>query len=84
MSTQDNLEAVQRTLAEKLNCTIEADLAKLAGVKPDSVVDWRRRGQGPPYVKLGTTFLYPNPHLAAWLHSRIRGTDADGRSPAIL
>lgn len=79
-----DIEARQRALAEKLDCTIEPDVAVLAGVQVESVVDWRRRRKGPPYVKFGTTFLYPNVHLAAWLQNQMSGGDEGGRPAAIL
>jgi hypothetical protein len=75
--------SIQRALAERLDCIIEDDLATLANVLPSTVIDWRRRGAGPPYVKLGNTVLYPCIHLAAYLHAHVRG-GISANEPAIL
>lgn len=32
---------------------------------------WRHRGEGPPYVKLGTRVLYQGSELNAWLDERV-------------
>jgi Helix-turn-helix domain len=29
--------------------------------------DWRRKGEGPPYVRIGRKIFYNNESLAAWL-----------------
>ena len=32
---------------------------------------WRHRGEGPPYVKLGARVLYQGSELNAWLDERV-------------
>lgn len=74
-------KATQQALAERLDCATEDDLAVLANVQLATVIDWRRRGEGPPYVKLGNVILYPHIYLAEYLHANVRGIKVE---PAIL
>ncbi len=48
-----------------------AQVAKITGVSARTLEGWRRRGEGPPYVKLAPhTVRYDPEALAAWLRMK--------------
>ena len=60
--------------------------AKALGVRPRTLEDWRRRGGGPPYVRLSATRVrYHLDSLEAWLQSRTATCTAEevAREPVI-
>lgn len=59
-------------LAERLNCLTEDDLLLLAGITSTTAETWRKRGEGPGFVRAGRRVLYPAAAVAAWLASRTR------------
>ncbi len=61
----------RRDLAARLDCILEDELQELAQVKSSTLEAWRKRGTGPPYVRLGNAFLYPCAATAAFLASRL-------------
>jgi DNA-binding transcriptional regulator YiaG len=69
-----------RQLAEQLNYFTEEDFALLANATPLTVEAWRKRGQGPAYVRLGRRFYYPAAAVKAYLEktTRTRNTTAGG------
>ena len=67
----DELER-QRKLAESVECVLEDDVCLLGDVEPGTTSAWRKRGEGPPYLRFGKTFLYPVRELADHLRQRIR------------
>ena len=70
-TTKDEQEAVAE-LARSLDCLTEGDLCRLAKATPATVEAWRKRHQGPDYVLIGNTFLYPRDSLKQLLQSRVR------------
>jgi predicted DNA-binding transcriptional regulator AlpA len=42
-------------------------LAAELGMKPESLADWRHRGKGPRYVKLGQLVRYRRSDVEDWL-----------------
>ena len=45
--------------------------AEALGVQPRTLEDWRRRGGGPPYIRVSTTRVrYSLDALEAWLDER--------------
>ena len=56
------LAAIQTTtrdsLANGLGFMTEEQLALLAMVKPSTVEDWRKRGNGPSYTRFGSAYFY--------------------------
>ncbi len=44
--------------------------AGIIHVKPETLPAWRHRGEGPPYIKVGSLVRYPDDLLRAWLASR--------------
>lgn len=59
-------------LADSIGYTTEEDFIALAGITPSTAEAWRKRGEGPAYVRAGRSFLYPKAGIADWLHSRLR------------
>jgi hypothetical protein len=62
----------RKALAERLDHFTEDDLVLLTDAKPSTIQAWRKRGEGPPYVRVGCAFLYPRKSLQDWLESRTR------------
>lgn len=69
-----------RQMAEQLDCFIEEDFQQLAGATPNTVEAWRKRGQGPAYIRLGTRYLYPRKAVAKHLESITRERMALGKA----
>ena len=61
-----------RNMAESLDCFIEEDFQQLAGATANTVEAWRKRGQGPAYIRLGNRYLYPRKAVAKHLESITR------------
>lgn len=51
----------------------EKDLAAALQMKPQSLADWRHRGQGPRYVKMGQLVRYRISDVQEWLDTRVTG-----------
>lgn len=45
----------------------QRETAALLRLGVHTLYRWRRRGEGPPCVRLAKSFLYPADKLAAWL-----------------
>ena len=45
----------------------EKDLATALAMQPQSLADWRHRGHGPPYLKLGHLVRYRVADVQDWL-----------------
>lgn len=50
--------ATRNALANGLGFMTEEQVAMLAMVKPATVEDWRKRGNGPTYTRFGSAFFY--------------------------
>jgi predicted DNA-binding transcriptional regulator AlpA len=59
-------------LAADLECLTSEDLQLLADCNESTIESWRKRGDGPAYVRAGNRFLYPRAAVSEWLQSRIR------------
>jgi hypothetical protein len=59
-------------LAKLVNCLDELAFAALAGVKLTTLEAWRKRGEGPEYVLLGRSYLYPIAAVQAYIDRRVR------------
>lgn len=77
-----NSEGIARVrhMAEQLDCLIEEDFQLLAGATANTVEAWRKRGQGPAYIRLGTRYLYPRKAVAKHLESITRERTALGKA----
>lgn len=65
-------EARLRVLADRLDCFTEYDLMVLTDTTPSTVEAWRKRGEGPAYVRAGNRYFYPRAKVVEWLHGRVR------------
>ena len=54
-------------MAEVLN---EKQVAKMLGVKIGTLSNWRSRGEGPKYVKIGAKPRYTEQAINDWLAAR--------------
>lgn len=63
-------------MAEGLLTTVEA--AARLGIARRTLEDWRVRGGGPPFAKLGSRVLYDPAELAAFVQARTRTNTAGG------
>ena len=68
---EDDIEHIRR-MAESLDCLLEDDFRLLAGATRVTVEAWRKRGQGPAYIRLGNRVLYPREAVSAYLRSITR------------
>lgn len=48
----------------------EREVASLLGVSHRTVQDWRRRGVGPPFWKMGRSVRYATSDLQQWLETQ--------------
>ena len=69
-STQDQERVC--TLAQSMDCIIEADLCLLAGITAGTAETWRKRGRGPAYILAGNKYLYPRKAVVEFLESNVR------------
>ena len=58
-----------RQMAERLDCFVEEDFQLLALATGNTVEAWRKRGQGPAYIRLGNRYLYPRKAVSKYLDS---------------
>lgn len=58
-----------RHMAERLDCFVEEDFQLLAKATENTVEAWRKRGQGPAYIRFGNRYLYPCKAVAKYLES---------------
>ncbi|KGQ17869.1 hypothetical protein LF41_1723 [Lysobacter dokdonensis DS-58] len=68
---KSNIERI-RKMADSLDCLLEEDFRMLAGATQSTVEAWRKRGQGPAYIRLGNRVLYPREAVAEHLRSITR------------
>jgi hypothetical protein len=53
-----------RALADRLDCLTEQDFQLLTGATAGTVEAWRKRHQGPDYIRLGNRYFYPRAAVA--------------------
>lgn len=70
------------TLDERTRTTDTDGAAERLGVTPETLRNWRWRGDGPRYLKLGRAVRYRLIDLAAWLDERTRTSTSDDGSAA--
>ena len=54
------------------------ELAEFLQVDPERLYEWRRKGDGPRFVKLGRDVRYRRADVHAWLEANLRSTTKDG------
>lgn len=69
-----------RALADRLDCLTEEDFQLLADATPGTVEAWRKRNQGPSYIRLGNRYFYPRTAVADFMQSRTRERKALGKA----
>ncbi len=62
--------------------TDENGAAVILNVEPPSLRAWRRKGQGPPYLRIGRLIRYSIEDLEEWLAQRRFTSSAHERSCA--
>ncbi|MGO4551258.1 helix-turn-helix transcriptional regulator [Lysobacter sp. 2RAF19] len=68
---QNEIERI-RKMADSVDCLLEDDFRLLAGATKSTVEAWRKRGQGPAYIRLGNRVLYPREAVSEYLRSITR------------
>ncbi len=68
---EEDIERIRR-MADSLDCLLEDDFRLLAGATRGTVEAWRKRGQGPAYIRLGNRVLYPRDAVSDYLRSIVR------------
>ena len=59
------------------NLLTEKQLADRLNVSRRTVQDWRYRGGGPPYIKMGSAVRYQESAVAEWLGAREYSSTTD-------
>jgi len=78
---EEDVERIRR-MADSLGCLVEDDFRLLAGATRGTVEAWRKRGQGPAYIRLGNRVLYPRDAVSDYLRSLVR--ERNHRTGAML
>lgn len=68
---EEDIERIRR-MADSLDCLLEDDFRLLAGATRTTVEAWRKRGQGPSYIRLGNRVLHPRDAVSEYLRSILR------------
>lgn len=75
MATKQQQQQQRQEIAKALDCFTSEDLRALAGITESTEEAWRKRHKGPPYVLLGTQYLYPRKGVAEYLQALVRAPD---------
>jgi len=51
-------------------------VAQMLGISTSSLEKWRRRGEGPPFARVGRQIRYPCAALEKWVASQTQSSDA--------
>ena len=70
------------TLDDRTRTTDTEGAADRLGITPETLRNWRWRGEGPPFLKLGRAVRYRLSDLSAWLDARTRTSTSDDGSHA--
>lgn len=61
-----------RQVVQQMGYMPEGDFQRLAGITPSTAEGWRKRGDGPAWVRLGNAVYYPVEGVSSFLKARIR------------
>ena len=61
-----------RCLVDRLDCFTEEDFLLLTDASPSTLEQWRKRGEGPAYIRAANRILYPRQAVVDWLQTRLR------------
>ena len=50
--------------------------AESLGIKPITLYQWRTKGQGPPFFKIGKRIWYDPDDVDRWIRTQRNGSDA--------
>ncbi len=70
------------TLDDRTRTTDTEGAAVLLGMTPETLRNWRYRGDGPPFLKVGRSVRYRLFDLAEWLDGCVRASTSDPGSDA--
>ena len=70
--------AMRSALANDLGFMTEEQVAMLAMVKPATIEDWRKRGNGPTYTRFGSAFFYAIDDVKEHLKSLTKHRSREG------
>ena len=57
----------------------QEEAASLLAIKPDTLAQWRTRGQGPAFCKLGRAIRYPRRTLVAYCEEGVCSNPVEAR-----
>lgn len=60
-----------RELADSLGYVPDTDVLLMTEWSPATLEAYRKRGDGPPYVRFGARYYYPRQQLAQYLAERV-------------
>jgi hypothetical protein len=66
------LEYEETSKVRKAHLLETADVAVELGLSPRTLEGWRRRGEGPPYLKVGRLVKYRPEDIEAYKAARLR------------
>ena len=69
-----------RALADSLDCLTEQDFQLLTGATTGTIEAWRKRRQGPDYIRLGNNYFYPRPAIAEHMRKLKRERHSLGKA----
>ena len=82
MTDQSNINEAERLreLADRLDCLTEQDFQLLTGATAGTVEAWRKRHQGPGYIRLGNRYFYPRSAVAEHMRKLTREHQSLGKA----
>jgi hypothetical protein len=69
-----------RALADSLDCLTEQDFQLLTGATAGTIEAWRKRRQGPDYIRLGNNYFYPRLGIAEHMRKLTRERNTLGKA----
>jgi hypothetical protein len=62
-----------QTLSDAVDLRSPKEIASLLGVTVDCLGNWRRAGEGPPFITIGSRkVVYDMKDIVSWLESQMR------------
>ena len=77
MATQPAPQSNPATFSPIRRRLTETEAAEVLNVSPRTLQQWRVRGGGPPFAKLGALVRYDPETLAAWICAQTRSNTSD-------
>lgn len=59
-------------MTERRKMATQAELSEYLGVPQKTLIDWRYRRIGPPWLKLGHHVRYPWPAVDKWVEDNLK------------